>query len=268
MYSMKDVMLPEFESPPVIEVVFGVQFKELKNLTAPYTGTYWEFLGKENYPKSELRAGLNHIIESYDGSPITQQSISIGNVPPLPRVLYVNKELNSVIQLQGDRFLQNWRKIEDADTYPRYNELFPEFQKQLKDFAGFLEKQEIGKLEIDQYELTYINHVPINVFGNGLNAIEEIFPDFKCKSQEAFLPEPEVIEWRRIFRFPDNKGRLRVSAKQATKSTGEEIIVFDLTARGFAENFEEWFNMAHSWIVNGFDDLTSEKIKTKIWRKK
>jgi len=261
--------LPKFDNPPVIEVVFGIQFKELKKLSAPYTGLFWEFLEKQEYPGFELRAGLNHIIETYNGNPSIPPSISFfGDIPPLPRILFISKEQNNVIQLQSDRFLQNWRKMGSGDVYPSFEDLFPKFLTMFKQFNKFLEHEKLGKLEVDQYELTYINHIPISILEDGLASIEKIFPDFKCTAGDAFLPIPEVISWLKVYKLPENKGRLRISTKQATKTTGEEILVLELTARGFEPQLEPWFNLAHEWIVKGFEEITSAKLQKEVWRKK
>jgi len=260
--------LPKFDNPPVIEVVFGIQFKELKKLSAPYAGLFWEFLGKQEYPSFELRPGLNHLIETYKGNPFVPPSISFDDIPPLPRILFINKEQNNLIQLQSDRLLQNWRKIESGDVYPSFKDLFPKFLTMLKQFNKFLEYEKLGKIEADQYELTYINHIPFSILEDGLASIEKIFPDFKCSEGDTFLPTPGIVSWRKIYNFPENKGHLHVSTKQATKAMSEEILVLELTARGFEPQLEPWFNLAHKWIVKGFEEITSPKLQKEVWRKK
>jgi hypothetical protein len=70
--------------------------------------------------------------------------------------------------------------------------------------------------------------------------------------------------------LPNDKGRLHVTLRLATsKDLKDEVMVFDLTVRGFASgNMSEWFGMAHEWIVKGFADLTNDTIQTTIWKRK
>ena len=47
------------------------------------------------------------------------------------------------------------------------------------------------------------------------------------------------------------------------------MFVLDLTTRGISnEGIQEWFDMAHEWIVRGFEDLTTSEIQEKVWKKK
>ena len=48
---------------------------------------------------------------------------------------------------------------------------------------------------------------------------------------------------------------------------------YELVARGIGENkslnqFEQWFNLAHSYVVQTFDRLTSQEIKENSWKYK
>jgi hypothetical protein len=64
-------------------------------------------------------------------------------------------------------------------------------------------------------------------------------------------------------------GRLHVSLKMATTKEAKKAMIFELTARGFSIGvMDEWFAVAHEWIVKGFDDLTTTTIQESIWNKK
>jgi uncharacterized protein (TIGR04255 family) len=129
---------------------------------------------------------------------------------------------------------------------------------------------DLGILEPNQYELTYVNHIRRGEGWVNLSDIENVFPEFQCKTGDRFLPEPENISWRRIYRLPNDSGRLHVSLRFAiSRETTDRIMVLDLTARGFIANeIDTWFNMAHEWIVKGFSDLTSPSIQQSVWKRK
>jgi len=263
--------LPDYDNPPINEVVFGIQFKQL-NLKSPHIGFFWEKLTKEEYPEYKEMATLPHIVEAFGGSNIQPPRISIESFecPPLPRVFFINRIQNHLIQIQQDRFIQNWRKIRKEDDYPRYNYLFPKFVNSLNQFNLFLEEQNIGKLEPDQYELTYVNHIPRGEAWRSLKDIGNIFPEFQGEVEKRFLDEPEDVFYRKVFRLPNNQGRLHVSLRlSVSKELKDQVMVFDLTARGFnSDNMKNWFDIAHEWIVRGFFELTSDSVQTAIWKRK
>ncbi|MCK4795232.1 MAG: TIGR04255 family protein [Desulfobacteraceae bacterium] len=264
--------LPEYDNPPLIEVVFGVQFKELKELKTPHVGAFWEKIGKTEYPKFEENLPLAHIIESY-GEPQAKSpgvTVSALNAPPLPRFFFISEDQKRLIQLQKDRFLQNWRKRGEDDEYPRYGSLYPQFAKSWKLFRDFVGDQDLDKLQPDQYELTYVNHIKQGSGWTNEQDIEKVFPWFKCKIENNSSDKLENVSWRRIYKFPDNAGRLHVSMQQAfiiDKKT--PVLVLNLTARGFVEGgLKDWFDMAHEQIVRIFTDLTGPSVQKTIWKRK
>jgi len=263
--------LPEYDNPPVSEVVFGVQFEEL-GIKAPDTGILWEKLGRKVYPECKAMPPLPYIIEGYD-SPTTQPQEPIVKTftqPPLPRLFFISVDKSHLVQVQQDRFHQNWRRVQLNEQYPRYATLYPKFKKSWKLFGSFVTELNLGKLEPRQYELTYVNHIPRGKGWANLSDVERVFPEFKCKTGDHFLPEPENIFWRRTYRFANESGRLHVSLRLAvSREVKDRIMVLELTARGFAnEGMDSWFDMGHEWIVRGFSDLTSRTIQDTIWKRK
>jgi len=264
--------LPDYDNPPVTEVVFGIQFNKLDAIKAPDTGILWEKLGRKEYPECKEMPPLPHVIERFDVPSPQPQPITIEEIshPPLPRLFFINTSKNHLIQVQQDRLHQNWRKLKSDDKYPRYAELYPKFIKSWKLFTSFVNEFNLGTLKPNQYELTYVNHIPRGEGWINLTDIENVFPEFQCKVGNRFLPEPENIAWRKIFRLPNDNGRLHVSLRLAlSRELKDRIMILDLTARGFIPNkMDVWFNMAHEWIVKGFADLTAQSIQGAVWKKK
>jgi uncharacterized protein (TIGR04255 family) len=262
--------LPEYENPPLIEVVFGIQFTEIKELKAAHTGAFWEKIGKAEYPECQEMPTLAHIVEEYGQPSSKPPSIERVDLPPLPRLFFITKEKNNLIQLQRDRFLQNWRKLHHETKYPRFIELFPRFLKSFEIFTNFIGGLGLGSPKPDQYELTYVNHVSQGNSWTSLGDIEKVFPDFRCRISDSFLPEPEDVAWRRTYSLPKATGRLHVSMQRGIdKETQRAVLVLNLTARGFSKNnLEDWFNTAHEWIVRGFTDLTGHDVQETVWKRK
>ena len=264
--------LPDYETPPVIEVVCGILFKSINTLLAPHLGLLWEKY-KSDYPICREVPPLTPVIERFGEQP--RIDLQLADVPPLPRTWFVHKKDNGIIQVQRDRFLHNWKKVRPEDEYPRYPQVIELFKDRLSQFESFLKENELGVIEPRQYEMTYINHIPQ---GNGwanLNEIGKVFPDFSIRAtKDRFLPEPEGINWRTSFLLPDEAGRLHVTIRHAKpRDSGLPLILLDLTVRGIGsdkslDGMAEWFDLAREWIVRGFSDLTGGDVQKNVWRKK
>lgn len=261
--------LPEFQNPPVIEVVCGIQFESLKALLAPHLGLLWEeFRG--DYPTCEEVPPLAPAIEQFgDQGPI---SIEFTDRPPLPRVWFTHMKGTGIIQVQRDRFLHNWKRFRKDDEYPRYRSVIDMFKDRLAKFEAFVSKHDLGSLSALQYELTYVNHIRPHNGLLSLGDLGEILPDLSWgKDVGRFLSAPESFFGRFTFPFPDQTGRMHVTAKNAVhRESGELMLVLELTARGMpVERSRDamwgWFDLAHEWIVRGFADVTSERMHRKYW---
>jgi uncharacterized protein (TIGR04255 family) len=263
---------PDYENPPVIEVVCGILFKSISTLLSPHIGLLWEKY-KSEYPECREVAPLDPVVEQFEEPP--RMTLEIGNVPPLPRIWFVSKEGNGVVQVQRDRFLHNWRKIKPEDEYPRYHEVKEMFKDRLSQFESFLSENKLGVIEPLQYEMTYINHILLGEGWDSLSEIGSVFPDFAFRTDKSrFLPEPSSVNWRTTFTLPENAGRMHVTTRHArVRDTGRPLLVLELTVRGAGtdsspEAMWRWFDVAREWIVRGFEDLTGEEVQKNIWKKK
>lgn len=122
----------------------------------------------------------------------------------------MHKNGNGIIQVQRDRFLHNWRKLNAETTYPRYDQVIGMFLDHFGTLQRFLAQHKLGSIEPLQYEMTYVNHI---YTGEGWTAnadVGKIFADFVWRTaQTRFLPDPEGINWRTTFVLQDKAGRMR-----------------------------------------------------------
>ena len=259
--------LPNFETPPVSEVVFGVQFEVVKEFKSPHLGVLWGKLSRDRYPDYQEVNFLPHIIEM-DQNTVQTMPLIEGNAFPLPRVFFINPTGHELVQVQQDRFLRNWRKNSPEDSYPRYEVLFPKFEESLEKFEQFISEEFDGtKLNIDQYELTYVNHININESNLSAKQLSKYFSFYADDIPQTFLPNPVGIGWNAIYELPDEQGKLRVSLSPVNNSTGKGQFVLNLTARGInkQKDLKSWFEVAHEWIVRGFTDITCKQAQQENW---
>jgi uncharacterized protein (TIGR04255 family) len=143
-------LLPEYENPPVDEVVCGVLFEPVKGFLLPHYGLLWEKF-RPDYPHCQEVSPLMPIIETFDDLPSPEVEFT---EIPLPRIWFLHND-GRIIQVQRDRFLHNWRKLQPTDEYPRYHTVFHLFQSHLSTFQAFLLERKLGSLLPRQYEMTY-----------------------------------------------------------------------------------------------------------------
>ena len=263
---------PDYDNPPVIEVVCGIHFKPINEFLAPHLGLLWEKF-RSDYPICQEVAPLSPVIERFGGD--QRFGLEIHDVPPLPRIWFVHKKDTGIIQIQRDRFLHNWRKMRPEDEYPRYPNVIKMFIDRLSQFKKFLIVNEFEDLEPLQFEMTYINHIWQGEAWTNLKEVGKVFPDFNLRyDKKRFLPEPESINWRTSFVLPQEEGRLNATIRNGKhRETGQPMISLDLTVRGIGEDKTKegmltWFDLARKWIVLGFEDLTGSEIQEKIWGKR
>jgi uncharacterized protein (TIGR04255 family) len=263
-------LLPEFETPPVNEVVFGLLTRPVAGFAIPHIGRFWEQV-KHDYPSSEEAPPLLPLIETFGDTPATM-NVELTDVP-LPRVWLVSESGNYLIQLQRDRFHYNWRRVNPQDTYPRYPAVRERFENALTRFMSFLDSSQIEPPTPLQYELTYINHIPISSEDTLGNELRRILRDFTWESVDRFLSEADQFNSSFSFRMPNDVGRLHTVCRLGQhRKTGERVLSLELVARGMPSSKKlpdmwSWFDVAHEWIVRGFTDLTEERIQQEEWRR-
>lgn len=258
--------LPAFSKPPVVEVVCGIAFEPLAELKIPHYGLFWAKL-KDGYPHVQHAAP---IIEG--SSNLEPPIVDAATGAPLPRVWFVNETDDYLIQLQLDRIYCNWRHR--GNEYPHYESLIPRLFKVLTLFEEFLGEHKLGQIRQTQCELSYINHF---IRGEGWSDVDDIgglLPDFPRRRDARFLPVPVAFSSQTRYRLPDDNGTLLATVKQGKRLADEaELFILELAAKGVGprstdqQGLKAWFDLAHEWIVLGFEDLTSEAAQKEIWGK-
>ena len=257
--------LPDYENPPVQEVACGIKFKRLKGFKVSHMGVFWQKI-RDQFPKCEHANPL--------GFPQKPQVASDDFIFPLPRLWFINKLGNGLVQLQNDMFYYNWRRMQTEESYPRYISVIKEFKNNLQIFEKFLVQEELGALDLENLELTYINHIPKGDGWTSVAEIGEVLQDLKWKpKKDRFLPKPKQLKWETTFHMPEGQGRLHVKLDTGHRKVDMlPLYILNISARGQRvdkgkEQMWNWFDLAHEWIVRGFADLTTEKIQKNVWRR-
>lgn len=263
--------LPEYESPPVAEVVCGVAFSSLVKMPVAEFGQLWE-LYKGQYPTCREMAPLPPVqLESLQPGETGFAQIPLEGFL-IPRSWFIATDGNSLIQVQRDRFLHNWRKTVTEDVYPRYSSIVAEFEDRYQIFRDFVAKRQLGEITHQQYELTYVNHILGDELWQDPRELGAIIPDFTWRrGEDRLLGNPVSVNWVTMFDLPEGIGRLSIVAKNGTiRETGVPVLLLELSVKGLGklvrqDQMKEWFGIAHEWIVRGFADITAMDVQKQIW---
>ena len=261
--------LPSFDAPPVVETVLGVQFDPIPRLTNAHLGAFWKSLGPD---WSEVK----------DVPPLPQESETFGDQPRWPGVLFHltqdtstrlqvrNQTRDRMIQIQNGRFHLNWLGLEGGE-YPRYGKTRPEFDSLFGKLTGFLAEEQLKPVRLNQWEITYVNHIKKGSQWGQPSDWINIFRDYPVSilHQEGMNFESHTGCWHYEI-FP-KKGRLHVELLHG-RSKQDEILILKLTARGPIEagddsGLAKGLDLGHESIVRGFEKITSAEAH-KLWRKK
>ena len=266
--------LPSFDRPPVIETVLGVQFQPLPELTNAHLGVFWRRLGPD-WPNVSDAPPLDPAFEQFDekrawGGPILQLKLT---QEPAGRLRIRNATEDQMLQVQNGRLHYNWLG-KDGGEYPRYkNTIRPGFDKALATLKEFLAEESIGELKLNQWEVTYVNHLLKGTVWNEPADWAGLFPSLAAPSAGTRAARLESFGGHWHYEIEPQRGRLHVELQHGRGASPDapEMLEMKLTARGpigagedEGLNVDQGLNLGHETIVTAFRDLTSPEAH-KTW---
>jgi uncharacterized protein (TIGR04255 family) len=206
--------LPNFEAPPLVETILGVEFARLPKFSIPHFGLYWQAI-RTDYPTFSVQPPLDSQVGNTDPKPLKRSGLQIQvlNHPPV-RCWFINTDQTELVQLQPDRFIFNWRKSTGIELYPRYDQhTRPAFAREWQRFTEFTQTEKLGDPAIRQCELTYFNHIEKGQGWESFSDLPSVFPCWSGKIAVGGLSTPEVVDFGIRYLLPDVRGRYtRVAA--------------------------------------------------------
>lgn len=263
-YEIMQERLPKFTNPPVVEVVLGAQFKPLPNFRNAHLGAFWKTLA------SDWSA-------TTDAGPLTLQTESFGDVrfesPQFRfsvganvnmRVKIHNKEGDKMIQVQNGRLHYNWLTTEAKRKYPSYPILRPEFDAVLEDFTEFISHEELGAVELDQWEVTYVNHIFEGTVWNDPADWPALLAPLLGRPNEVPTGRFENCSGAWRFEITPEQGRMHIELGYGSerKERPRQLLILKITARGpivqHGLDLDQGLNLGHETIVKTFKAITSD----------
>ena len=263
----------DFARPPVEEVMLGILFKPLDQFLAPHLGEIWQVFKEFGFVNTTTQGTVPPVIEQFSNQ-IPQPQVRVSNVPDFDRILFIHESGSLILQVQRDRFMFNWRRIEEGQKYPGFSTIFTMFEDFYTRFKVKLKHQEIGDIIPLQYELGYINQLLRGDGWNTLGDIGKIYQMFADLQQsDLFWSGAESVILQTSFPITDLQGRLHLAISNGVKiPEQQQTLQTDFTLRGFSKNEENamgtWFKAARDQILEKFTTMFTEDIQTRVWGRK
>lgn len=271
---------PDFAKPPIVEFVLGAQFVPLENFSTGHFGLFWEQLGREEWPVAGEEPPLDPHFELFDAPrwrvPRSLQfKLQPGFQPG--RLTLQNADRDRMIQFQDTRFVLNWRKrTSGAEVkYPSYKVLIGEFEKRFAILKAFAAEHNLGPLQLNQWEITYVDAFPQDELWQTPADWERILPglfgSLSTTDQSELSLEHRAAEWS--YEIKPKKGRLHVNAQVGFLTESQKpALLLNMTARGPVngngiEALRDGLDLGHLVSVREFLAMVSPEIKAK-WDQK
>ena len=200
--------LPDFERPPIIEALLGVEFAPLKGWSIPHYGMFWERI-RSDYPKQAVQPPMATVLERQKSGSGPFFEVVTGT--PSVRCWFVDEPETRLVQVQDTRFLHNWRKVSGMEQYPRYGDsIRPIFEEEWKRFVNFLTNERIDSPNVLECEITYVNHFEREREWTDHADLGRIFSFWRPEREQGFLPPPQLGRLQVAYPIAENQGTLFV----------------------------------------------------------
>lgn len=163
-----------------------------------------------------------------------------------------------MVQVQDTRFHYNW--VKKDGEYPSYDGLLPEFKEQWAHFQAFCGEEGLGEIKPNQWEITYVNHVPAGSLWQP-GQLASLLPWIQSPASDLVSFEAVAGTWQSSL--GEDSGRLHVKLSRAKHPEQGDLLVVDLTARGpvgeDGPTLGNGLSLGHNAIVFSFAEMTSDK---------
>ena len=262
----------DYENPPVVETVLGTQFGRMSGFKNAHLGAFWKTLDTDAWPSVSDVPTLPWQYERFTESARWSQGAQFSfSQDPSSRLQIRNRDGDRMIQVQNGRLHFNWLG-EGGGEYVRYKSVREGFVRALGQFVEFVTRHEVGDFQPNQWEVTYVNHIPK---GTVWRTPDDwgFFRPFGAIPKVERLVQAESFAGEWHFVIPEQRGRLHVRWQHGLKRepNQKEMIILTLTARGPIEEEEvsipailAGLDLGRATIVRSFEELMTDAAN-KYW---
>lgn len=248
--------LPSFRKPPLVEVALAIGFTDVTGLNfAALVDLHQRW--KSDYPSTEEHPFL-------EPQPLShKQAFRVESGPPPQRIWLVSPQKDSVLQIQRDRLIGNWRAvgIPANNKYPRYGALRESYLARWADFEKFVAERLGLSLNAEYAEVSYVNLVSV-AEGKKLE-----IPDVLKMNKEGGLwqENAHTTAVTQSWDFPDMNTTVTMAANVDNSAPNYPVVLqLSATTRiDMDRSTSNALDLAHDCVVGTFGVVTTEKMQRR-----
>ncbi len=258
----------KFENPPITELVVSLFHLPIPEFKAQHIGIYWDRI-REKYPLCEQQ-GV--VVNPSDAQPLMEAP---GEVFPLPRFWFFSDHHPTLIQVQRNAFMLNWRRLSSStpSEYPHYETVIKDFWREIEDYKAFIQEFIGRELDpIQRCELTYVNVItPNEVFANQgqlMNMLPPVTSFYDIQTDDRQFAGLNATATYRVnpSLLLDLAIRSGRRADTMELAVGLELKAYGVPSDLSLDGARAWYDSAHDATYKLFFDATAKQVQETIWK--
>jgi uncharacterized protein (TIGR04255 family) len=258
----------DYLNPPLVEVALSVDFQPIDSFGAIVMSRLAQRWA-ERYPEVQELPPLP-VSPPVGLMPADFGRMVINVGAPQLRLWLLSPSQESLVQIQRDRLVLNWRADKGHDPYPRYEAMLrPEFERLYSDFVEFVQGEDLTPVRPFAIEAAYVNRIP------QLSGVVVDLAD-TLRSQvhvDLTVGSPSVTRLNQIWERTHADGqRSTVSLNVDSAGMGDEAMLMTLSSRASAPSqvtvaaVMDLLDLCHHEVVVSFDELITDNRRAE-WGK-
>ncbi len=270
----RPVDLPDYDSPPLDEVVFATRFLDLEKFTDTDQILFWQSVVEE-FPTFSNQPRVTIVDDATDGGSSVDLAALMSSSQGPSRLFMTSADDVFVLQLQNNMLVSNWR-LRDGHKYPHFDSLHERFARLFERFCEFLDSRGIDRPRATSLELTYVNWIPGADLERAFQFAQHVATSGRGVNRQP-TAQVHVLKYRLVDSDDAQIGVLSVELRTAKRPDGPggatwvDGTMLSLSARVSADDSDApWldaFEGARDTIVQTFTDLTTEEAR-RTWLQK
>ena len=259
--------LPDYRSPPVVEIIAAVQFVPLPQFGMAEAITVARAF--DEYSVIDVPPALPPIVEVRPGEP-PRQSFRLDLGSPPVRLILSSQDERWLVQIQQDRIAVHERRLKNR---PSFKHVRPQVGRVAKKASAALGRELLGKAghPPELVELLYENRLPAGEGWRTLSDLHEVLRLVAPPSKEPDVSIEQVsVAFSSLLGSPDDfAGRLHVRAEpQVELQTNATQIHLQLISHRYCRGraVTTVLNDCHRDIVEGFTAVTTPQMH-RVWER-
>lgn len=242
---------PSFSNPPLTSVECSVTLKPPSGFLPMHVGVVWEAL-RDRYPS--VRDG-GFAPWQMGGDP------DDGEVEPFRAAVLAGSDGQWEATVSSHALSVAWRRQPDT-SYPRFQRIYNEFSRVAAVFSRTLAGIGLDSPDERGYRLTYTACVQVGVLWTDARDIGTVVPMLGLPPRGPLSDERLLaVRWHGLFALPEQAGMLVADVRQDPPAEDRPASLH-LRQSAFGEatsarSRDNWFALAHSFLVGLFVELTS-----------